>query len=128
MQVQEGPGWRLCVDPGRGAYPVLIGGDGWAVELRADEARALWDGCSRLAEELAAIADRLMPEERVTLELETGPLWLELEGHPQGWRLRFVLASGLAARGVEGSWSEPASAAVAAALLQAREISALPAP
>ena len=121
MQVQEGPGWRLCVDRSRSPYPVLIGGGDWAAELRAEEALALCRGASRLAAELAAMADRLMPEECVTLELETGPLWLELEGQPRAWRLRFVLAPGPGARGVEGSWSEAASAAVVAALCQAHE-------
>ncbi|MEO1001799.1 MAG: DUF1818 family protein [Cyanobacteria bacterium J06638_7] len=125
MQVQEGPGWRLCVDPARAPYPVLIGGDGWAVELRAEEASALWDGCCRLADELAAMADRLMPEEQLTLELESGPLWLELEGQPRKWRLRFMLSPGTAARGVEAGWSEAAAAAMVAALRQARSQSGL---
>lgn len=123
MQVQEGPGWRLCLDLGRGSFPVLIGGDGWAIELQAEEARALADGCCKLANELAALADRLMPEEQLTLELERGPLWLELEGHPQAWRLRFVLTPGPAARGVEAGWSAAASQAVVAALCQVLELS-----
>ncbi len=128
MQVQEGPGWRLAVEPDRSPYPVLIGGEGWAVELRAEEARALWDGCCRLVDELAVMAERLMPQEQLTLELESGPLWLELEGHPQAWRLRFVLAPGLSERGVEGGWSEAAAGAMVAALRQARELSCLPRP
>jgi hypothetical protein len=127
LQVQEGPGWRLCVDPGRSPYPVLIGGEGWAVELRAEEARILRDGCCRLADQLAAMADRLMPQEHLTLELERGPLWLELEGQPQTWRLRFVLTPGASDRGVEGCWSEAASGALVAALRQVREVSSLPA-
>lgn len=118
MEVHEGPGWRLCLDPGRGSFPVLLGGEGWAVELRADEAQALAEGCCRLADELAALADRLMPEEEVSLELERGPLWLELEGRPQAWRLRFVLTPGAAARGVEAGWGEVASQSVVAALRQ----------
>jgi hypothetical protein len=125
LQVQEGPGWRLCVDPSRSPYPVLIGGGDWAAELRAEEALALCRGSSRLAAELAAMADRLMPEERITLELESGPLWLELEGEPRAWRLRFVLAPGPGGRAVEGSWSQAASAAVVAALGQAHEGGAL---
>lgn len=115
----------MCVDPGRDPYPVLIGGNDWATELRAEEARALCDGCSLLAEELEAIAHRLMPEERVTLELERGPLWMELEGRPFSCRLRFVLSPGPSARGVEAGWDEPASAALMAALRQARATSAM---
>ncbi|MCP9928966.1 DUF1818 family protein [Cyanobium sp. CH-040] len=128
MQVQEGPGWRFCVDPSRDPYPVLIGGDGWAVELHAAEARALLEGCCRLADELAAMADRLMPEERVTLELERGPLWLELDGQPSSWRLRFVLTSGPMDRGVEAGWSDTATMALLAALRQAREAGPLALP
>jgi hypothetical protein len=122
LRVQEGPGWRLCVDSRRTPFPVLIGGDGWAVELRADEAQALIEGCCRLADELASLAGRLMPEECVTLELERGPLWLELEGMPRAWRLRFVLTPGPTARGVEAGWGEGASLAVVAALRQCAEL------
>ncbi len=126
MQIQEGPGWRFCVDPARDPYPVLIGGDGWAVELDAWEARTFLDGCCLLADELEAMADRLVPEERVTLELERDTLWLELEGQPASWRLRFVLTPGPGGRGVEGGWSDTATAALVAALRQAREASPLP--
>jgi hypothetical protein len=122
LRVQEGPGWRLCVDRRRTAYPVLIGGEGWAVELSGDEAQALMEGCCRLADELAALAGRLMPEERVTLELERGPLWLELEGQPRAWRLRFVLTPQPSVRGVEAGWGEGASPAVVAALRQVGEL------
>jgi hypothetical protein len=121
LHVQEGPGWRLCLDPGRGSFPVLIGGDGWAVELQLEEARALAQGCCQLVDELAVLADRLMPEEKLTLELERGLLWLELEGPVQAWRLRFVLTPGPGVRAVEACWSEAASPAVVAALRQILE-------
>ncbi len=88
------------------------------MELQADEARSLAEGCCRLADELAELSERLMPEEEVSLEFERGPLWLELEGRPQAWRLRFVLTPGAAARGVEAGWSEVASQSVVAALRQ----------
>jgi hypothetical protein len=126
LQVQEGVGWRLCLDHGRGSFPVLIGGEGWAVELQAEEAWALADACCRLADELAALADRLMPEEELSLELERGPLWLELEGRAHAWCVRFVLTPGPAARAVEAGWSEAASPAVVAALRQLLELSPAP--
>jgi hypothetical protein len=41
MQVHEGEGWRLLVDPAHHPFVVLSGGAGWAAELTASEARAL---------------------------------------------------------------------------------------
>ena len=48
MQVQEGEGWRLVVDPAREPFAVLIGGEGWAAELTGGEARALSRGVAQL--------------------------------------------------------------------------------
>jgi hypothetical protein len=121
MRVLEGPGWRLAIEPGRGDWPVLIGGDGWAAEFSWLEARLLRRCVLRLVEQLEAIGDQLMAEEAITLEVETpcpaGSLWVELEGHRQAWRLRFVLAPGAGTRGLEGSWSDQASSPLAAALI-----------
>ncbi|WP_071778322.1 DUF1818 family protein [Cyanobium sp. PCC 7001] len=119
MRVLEGPGWRLAV-AAQGDWPVLIGGDGWAAEFSLLEARLLRRCVLRLVEQLEAIADQLMAEEAITLEVELpcppGSLWVELEGHCAAWRLRFVLDPGAGARGLEGSWSEQASSPLAAAL------------
>jgi hypothetical protein len=120
VQVQEGEGWRLVVDPPRQPFSVLIGGDGWAAELTAAEALALRQGVARLLEQHRALVDGLMEEEAVSLELELelapGHLWLALEGDRSHWSLRFVLSPGPARRGLEGSWSEAASGPFAAAL------------
>ncbi|MEB3320821.1 MAG: DUF1818 family protein [Cyanobium sp.] len=118
MQVQEGPGWRFGIDPQRRPFPVLIGGDGWAAELSPVEIGALRDGALALAAELARLDDRLMPEEWISLELEREGLWLELEGRGGELALRFVLRGGPSARGLEGSWTVAATAAVLAQLAQ----------
>lgn len=133
--MQEGEGWRLAHDPSRAAYPVLVGGCGWAAELSLLEARSLCEGVCRLRQQHRSLEALLMPEEQVSLELElpldpeplaplsarpgaceAGSLWLGLEGDRQRWALRFVLSPGGERRGVEGAWQEGASAAIAAAL------------
>lgn len=123
VQVLEGQGWRLVVDPCRAPWPVLIGAEAWAAELSAGEARLLASGVQELAVQLEALADQLMAEEAITLELErpcgAGSLWLEIEGHPSAWALRVVLAPGPERRGFEGRWCPQGSAAIAAALEQA---------
>ena len=116
MLVQEGPGWRFCVDGERHPYSALVGGEGWATELTASEAMAFRDGCLRLAHELRLVASQLMPEESICLELESGPLWLELEGFAELVTLRMVLEPGPLGRGFEGRWTAEGTAALLAAL------------
>jgi hypothetical protein len=120
--VQEGEGWRLVVDPSR-PFPVLIGGMQWAAELALEEAGALRAGILRLHEQLSSLADVLLDEEEITLEFETvlqpeGCLWLELEGGPRQYALRFVLDPSPGRRALEGGWSAAATAAFVAAILQ----------
>jgi len=118
MQVQEGEGWRLLVDPARHPFVVLIGGAGWAAELTAEEAQRLRQGFSQLLEQHTALADQLMEEESITLELDLGGLWMGLEGDRRHWQLRFVLTPEGLQRGVEGGWDASASQAMAMALTQ----------
>lgn len=120
MQVKEGQGWRLAVEPERDPWPVLLGGKRWAVEFTRTEAGLLRRCALQLVGQLEEIADQLMEEEAITLEVETpcppGSLWVELEGKRDRWQLRFVLSPGVVRRGCEGGWSAAASAAVVAAL------------
>ncbi len=112
----EGEGWRLALDAGRHPFGVLIGGDGWAAELSLAEAAELRRGVLQLIEQHTAIAGQLMAEESLELELERGPWWLGLCGDRRCWALRFVLAPSDGQRGLEGSWTPAASAALAQAL------------
>ncbi len=120
MQVQEGEGWRLAVDPSRQPFPVLIGGGDWAAELSALEGEALQRGVCRLVAQHRQLADALLAEEAIELEIELelggGCLWIGLEGDREHWCLRFVLSPPVGQRGLEGGWSAGASAAIAAAL------------
>ncbi len=128
MQVLEGKGWRLLVDPARHPFPVLIGGETWAAEFSWPEATQLRQLAAELERQLASIADQLMPEESIALELERdlgpGSLWMELEGDRRQWSLRFVLTPAPGRRGLEAGWGPEASAAICAAL-QGLELTAL---
>lgn len=122
MQIQEGKGWRLAHTATRQPFSVLIAGEGWAGELRCHEALALIDGVRRLGEQREALASALMPEEDLCLEIELdlapGSLWLELDGGPRGWSLRFVLTPTDGTRALEGSWPSPVATPLMAALEQ----------
>jgi hypothetical protein len=130
VEICEGEGWRLLLDSQRSPYGALIGGEGWACELTAAELRGLREGVLRLIDQHTALADRLMDEESLELELEVplaaagggdgGSLWLGLRGDRRQWALRLVLTPGPAARGIEGSWNAVASRAFAAALERLR--------
>ena len=110
----EGQGWRLAWRDGHqplGAppFPVLIGGQGWAVELTAAEAKALAAAVVDLTGEHQALVDQLMAEEAISLELERGPWWLALEGDRLQWSLKGVLSPEAGQRALEVSWSVEAS-------------------
>lgn len=129
MEVCEGEGWRLVVDPARRPFAVMIGGGGpeagsWAAELTAAEAGALRRGVTTLVEQHRSMVDSLMAEEAIELAMELpcegGELWLSLEGDRQCWCLRFVLTPAPGCRAVEGSWGAEASVALAAALVAFR--------
>jgi Domain of unknown function (DUF1818) len=122
VQVQEGKGWRLAHRPAGQPFCVLIGGEGWAGELRLAEAQALITGTRRLQQQREALLAVLMPEESLCLEieldLEPGSLWLELDGGPRGWSLRFVLTPADGSRALEGAWPAPVATPLMAALEQ----------
>lgn len=122
MQVQEGKGWRLAHQATRRPFSVLIGGEGWAAELRPEEALGLIAGVQRLCQHREALSSTLMPEEALGLEIELdlapGSLWMELDGDPQGWSLRFVLTPADGSRAFEGCWPAAAAMPLMAALEQ----------
>ena len=115
---REGEGWRLAWDAGRHPFSVLIGGDGWAVELSEAEACSLRDGLGALIDQHRQLIDQLMAEEAIELELEREGWWMALDGDRQGWALRVMLTPGSGQRAIEGSWSREAAAGFTAALSQ----------
>lgn len=124
MEISQGEGWRLVIDPARQPFLALIGGQDWAAELSRVELSTLWTGIRRLRRQHAELVDQLMDEEGLELELElplsdsasSGTLWLGLEGDRRDWSLRFILTPGLGVRAFEGAWSAAASGPLAAAL------------
>ncbi len=128
MEVREGEGWRLVVDPTRRPFLALIGGSNWASELTGPEVLALQQASQRLVDQHRVLVDGLMAEEAIDLELELpladpkreggpeGSLWLGLTGDRSRWSLRLVLTPSPGGRGFEGGWDEAASAPFAAAL------------
>ncbi|MDJ0659948.1 MAG: DUF1818 family protein [Crocosphaera sp.] len=99
--LKKGQGWRLGWNPQALAYPGLVGGEDWAMELTAVE---FADFC-RLFEQLATtmnqMAEELMEEERIACEAESDLLWLEVEGFPHAYSVRLILNQG---RCCEGNW------------------------
>ena len=117
MIQQEGPGWRLARDPERSGFPVLIGGEAWALELSETEACALASVLGKLVDQHRSIRDQLMPDETIMLELECSGWWGCLEGDRASWSLRVILSGRISgARGLEVCWPAPAAQAMAAAM------------
>ncbi|MEL6160117.1 MAG: DUF1818 family protein [Cyanobacteria bacterium J06623_5] len=101
----SGQGWRLGWDPEAEQFCGLLGGECWAVELTAVELRDFCNAAQSLGRTMAAMSEQLMAEERLTCEQETETVWLEAEGLPSQYSLRFILLTG---RRGEGEW--PATA------------------
>ncbi|MEL4894338.1 DUF1818 family protein [Crocosphaera sp. Alani8] len=100
--LKKGTGWRLGWDKQATTYPILIGGENWAIELSKAE---FADFC-RLFEQLTitmnSMAEELMEEERIACEAESELLWLEVEGFPHAYSMRVILNRG---RRCEGNWT-----------------------
>lgn len=104
------------MDPAK-PFVAMVGGEGWACELRAAELQALCHGVTVLVRQHRAIAGQLMTEESITISHESCGLWLELWGTAASWSLRFLLETDTD-RGCEGAWSAQASPQLAMALQQ----------
>jgi hypothetical protein len=104
-QLRTGPGWRVGWGERRSPYCALLGTDDWAVELTAEEFQEFCRLVGQLAETMQHMQTELMDEERISCEAEGDRLWVEVEGYPQTYQLRFILLSD---RGVEGAWAPEA--------------------
>ncbi len=117
MFEQEGPGWRLARDTSRMPFPVLIGGESWAIELTENEWKTLFSLVEELADQHLALVNQLMPEEAVSLEIEREFWWACLDGDKQAWSLKLILqGNGEGFRGVEAFWPIPAAQSIATAM------------
>lgn len=96
---REGEGFRFGLDGGKGEFLALVGTEAWAVELTRSEFFEFRRLALALAQTMASMA--LMDEESLSCELECEELWMEVEGVPQDYGLRFILHRG---RCCEGEW------------------------
>jgi hypothetical protein len=103
--LKTGQGWRIGWNPSAAVYQGLIGGDDWAIELTRDEWQDFRRLLSQLTATMAAMTSELMEEERIACEAESELLWLEVEGFPDNYSLRFILYQG---RSCEGNLSATA--------------------
>ena len=101
--LSSGAGWRLGWNPLAQDYPGLVGGEDWAIELTEVEFRDFCRFLLQLSATMEEMARDLMESERIACEQESEHLWLEVEGFPSAYSLRFILRAG---RRCEGNWSE----------------------
>ncbi|RZM79635.1 DUF1818 family protein [Leptolyngbya iicbica] len=111
--LKEGLGWRLGYDPDASVFKGLVGGDRWTVELTEAEFADFCRLTLQLADTVRSLANELMDEERICCEQETAHIWLEVEGLPTAFDLRFIL---LAGRRAEGGWTATATANIIQAI------------
>ncbi|MBD1912761.1 MULTISPECIES: DUF1818 family protein [unclassified Leptolyngbya] len=104
-QLKSGQGWQIGWDPEAPLYRGLVGTEAWALELTEEELDDFCRLATQLADTLAQIASELMDEERITCEVESDRIWMEAEGFPHSFSLRFILLQG---RRGEGYWDAEA--------------------
>ena len=101
--IKSGEGWRIGWNPEAEHYQGLVAGENWAIELTEAELRDFSHLLEQLSQTIIKISEELMAEERITCEAESELLWMEVEGYPHAYSLRFILNRG---RRCEGSWPE----------------------
>ena len=118
MIQHEGSGGRLARDSSRAAFPVLIGGDGWAVELTEEEWVSLIPLINDLINQHEQLENQLMEEELIGLEIEKPPWWGCLEGDRNSWSLQLVRekSGNDYLRGFEAYWPTPAAQSITSAM------------
>jgi hypothetical protein len=103
--LKKGNGWRIGWNPEADIYKGLVGGDDWAIELTEAEFNDFCRLLEQLAQTMNRMAEELMDEERIACEVESDLLWMEVEGYPHAYSVRFILNQG---RCCEGNWSDGA--------------------
>ena len=90
MILEDKTNWRLIRNLDRGKYCFLIGVNNWAIELDQNEFETLSHLLSKLNNQFISIADELMDEELINLEIEKSDWYVELEGNKNEWNLRII--------------------------------------
>jgi hypothetical protein len=113
--IKTGAGWRIGWNPNASEFNGLVGTDDWAIELTEAELNEFCRLLAQLADTMKQLSAELMDEEKIACEAESDLLWMEVEGYPHEYSLRFILNTG---RCAEGKWN----ASAVPGLLQAAEI------
>jgi hypothetical protein len=100
--VKAGSGWRIGWNPAAPVYKGLVGSDDWAIELTEAELNDFCRLLMQLADTMKQLESELMDEERIACEAESDLLWMEVEGYPREYSLRFILNT---ERCGEGKWN-----------------------
>ncbi|MBW4559828.1 MAG: DUF1818 family protein [Mojavia pulchra JT2-VF2] len=103
--VKSGSGWRIGWNPNAAEFKGLLGTDDWAIELTEAELNDFCRLLAQLADTMKQLAAELMDEEKIACEAESDLLWMEVEGYPHAYSLRFILNTG---RCAEGRWNNSA--------------------
>ncbi len=103
--VKSGSGWRIGWNPNAAEFKGLVGTDDWAVELTETELNEFCRLLAQLADTMMQLTTELMDDEKIACEAESDLLWMEVEGYPHAYSLRFILNTG---RSVEGKWNADA--------------------
>ena len=99
--------YGLIKDFKKGKYCYLIRVNNWAVELQKSEFDSLYHLLIKINKQVLDIADQLMEEELINLEIEQLPWYIELEGKINNWNLRLVFDSQEQTRSFEMYWPIP---------------------
>jgi hypothetical protein len=103
--LKTGSGWRIGWNPNAPKFKGLVGTDDWAIELTECELNEFCRLLTQLADTMKHLTTELMDEEKIACEAESDVLWMEVEGYPHAYTLRFILNTG---RCAEGKWHENA--------------------
>jgi hypothetical protein len=103
--LKSGSGWRIGWNPDAPEFKGLVGTDDWAIELTEAEVNDFCRLLLQLADTMKQLASELMDEEKIACEAESDLLWMEIEGYPDTYSLRFILNTNRAA---EGKWDASA--------------------
>ncbi|MEI6441747.1 MAG: DUF1818 family protein [Nostocales cyanobacterium ELA583] len=103
--IKSGIGWRIGWNPAAPEFKGLVGTDDWATELTEAELNEFCRLLNQLVDTMKHLGTELMEEEKIACEAESDLLWMEVEGYPHAYDLRFILNTG---RGTEGKWKASA--------------------
>jgi hypothetical protein len=103
--LKSGSGWRIGWNPNAPEFKGLVGTDDWAIELTEAELNEFCRLLTQLADTMKQLTAELMDEEKIACEAESDLLWMEVEGYPHIYTLRFIISTG---RCVEGKWNASA--------------------